>query len=305
MPAAIFDVGDFAIAGWATEATPGTPVAAANYVAGQIGSLNLDFNPDLQDVDIMSGKINQTVAIVPRKGRGQWSLATDLFPTLNYTFLSQNGVGATAIAPTSFTLSASMKAGAYQYPGCRSTQMRIRGDAATGAMVQYTGLFTGRPVPIAALAAPSLTGEDPYTWENFKQVTLVSGATSVSDVESIDLTIDTPHAMGYGQSGVALPNILVCTGVHIKGTIQLYMNDTNIAEYNAAIAAGGTAGSLVFSWDKGPAVGTKLTSFTLANVKYTTPKIQYPKGGVDLITLGFSSFSPTLANQLVVAQTTH
>lgn len=304
MTAPIFDAGDFAIAGWANETTPGTPVAASAYVAGQLGSLSADFNPDLQAVNILSGALNQTVAIVPRKGSGTWGITSDFFPTLNYTFLAQQGVAATVSKPSPFTLSASMAAGAYQYPGCRCTLIRIQGNADVGGMISYSGLFTGRPVAISALSAPSLTGEDPYTWEDFKQMTLVSGASSVSDVESIDISIALTHAPGYGNSGVALPNILVCNGCYITGTLGLYMNDTNIAEYNDGIAPDGTAGSLAFNWDK-VATGTKKTTFTLAHVKYTTPRLQYPKDGVDLISLGFSSYSPTLANQLTVVQITH
>lgn len=300
---AIFDSGNFAIAGWANQPTL-TPVAPSAYVAGQLGSLRAPFNPDLQPVNILSGSLNQSVAIVPRRGSGTWQIAADLFPTLNYSFLAQQGVGATVTAPLQFTLTASMKAGAYRYPGCFANSIRFQGNAANGGMISYGGIYTARPIPISALSAPSLTGEDPYTWEDFKQVTLLTGASSVSDVESIDLTISLPRGLGYGNSGVALPNISVLNGCYISGTITLYMNDTNIAEYNAGIAPDGTAGSMVFIFDK-VTTGTKKTTFTLPNIKYVTPQLDYPRDGIDLITLGFNSFSPTLANQLTVVQVTN
>lgn len=298
----IFDTGNFAIAGWSDQPAVNTAVAAAHYVAGQPGSLTPDFDPDLQDVDIMSGALNQTVAVVTRKGKGAWGITHDFFPTLNVDFLAEQGVGATLIAPKRFTLTASGKMGAFQYPGAFSDTIRIRGDAATGGSVQYSGIFTERPIPVSALAAPGLTGEDPYTWEDFIHMTLVTGAASVSDVESIDMTITAMHALGYGEAGVSLPNIAVLNGLKIEGMITLFMNDTNVAEYNAAVAKDGTAGGLVFGWDK-VAVGTKRSVFTLPHVKYSKPKLTYPKDGIDLITLGFKSFSPTLANQLTFVQT--
>jgi hypothetical protein len=300
---AIFDSGNFAIAGWADQPTL-TPVAPSGYVAGQLGSLKAPFNPDLQPVNILSGSLNQSVAIVPRKGSGTWQIAADFFPTLNFPFLAEHGIAAVITAPKQFTLTASMKAGAYQYPGCFANSIRIQGDAANGGMISYGGIYTARPVPVAALSAPSLTGEDPYTWEDFKQVTLVTGASSVSDVEAMDISIALPRGLGYGNSGVALPNISALNGCYITGTITLYMNDTNVAEYNAGIASDGTAGSLVFIFDK-VLTGTKKTTFTLPHVKYTTPQLDYPKDGIDLITLGFSSFSPTLANQMTMVQVTN
>lgn len=301
---AIFDTGNFAIVGWANQPVVGTPVVPAHYAAGQPGSWQPDFDNDLQPVDILSGSLNQTVAVVPRKGKGAWKIINDLFPTLNIDFLAQHGVGATVGVPGRTTLTGSGKMGAYEYPGAFADTIRIRGDAATGGAIEYGGIFTERPVPVSALAAPSLTGEDPYTWEDFVQVTLLTGASSVSDVESIDMTITLMHDLGYGNSGVALPNIAVLRGVKIEGSIVLFMNDTNIAEYNAGIAKDGTAGGLIFGWDK-VAVGTKKSLFTLPHIKYTKPKLTYPKDGIDLITLGFTSFSPTLANQLTFVQTTN
>ena len=299
---AIFDTGNFAIAGWATQPVAGTPVAAANYLAGQLGSISADFDPDIQPVDILSGSLNQTVAAVTRKGKGAWKAASDLFQVMNINFLAQCGVGATITAPTRTTLTLSGAMGAYQYPGAFADTIRIRGDAATGGMIEYSGIYTERPVAVTALTAPSLTGDDPYTWEDFIQMTLLTGAASVNDVESIDMTISLMHALGYGNSGVALPNIAVVNAVKITGTVVLFMNDTNIAQYNAGIAKDGTAGSMVFGWDK-VITGTTKTLITLPHIKYSKPRISYPKDGIDLITLGFESYSPTLVNQLTFVQT--
>jgi hypothetical protein len=300
----IFDSGNFAIMGWADQALYGTPVVSAHYVAGQQGTFEAPFNPDLQPVSIMSGSLNQDVAMVTRKGTATWKITSDFFQTLNTDFLGKCGVGATITQPSRLTLSGSGKMGAFQYPSAFADTIRIHGDAATGAVIDYSGVYHERPVPISALAVPSLTGEDPYTWEDFIQMTLLTGAASIKDVESIDITISLPRALGYGNSGVALPNISVLNGVKISGTIVLYMNDTNVAEYNAGIAKDGTAGGLVFGWDK-VATGTKKSLFTLGHIKYTTPRLTYPKDGIDLVTLGFGSYSPTLANQLVFAQTTN
>lgn len=300
----IFDTGNFAIAGWAAQSVYGTPVVPAHYLAAQKGSIGGDFDPDLQDVDILSGSLNQTVAQVTRKGKGAWKATSDFFPTLNIDFLTQCGVGATIAAPGRTTLTLSAKYGAYQLASAFADTIRIRGDAATGGAIDYSGIYTERPVPVSALTAPTLAGEDPYTWEDFIHMTLLTGATSISDVESIDMTITMMHALGYGEAGVSLPNIAVVNGISIKGTVVFYANDTNVAEYNAGIAKDGTAGGLTFGWDK-LATGTKRSVFTLPHIKYTKPKLTYPKDGIDLVTLGFSSYSPTLANQLTFVQTTN
>lgn len=303
MTAPQYDSGELEILGWAAQPTSGTPVAAAHYVGGETGSFDYTEDDAREDADIMSGSGNQTVAIVDGQGDGSFSFSSRFFPVLNYDYLTGNcGFGSTLGIPALHTLSGSGLQGARQLPDCRVSSLRVQASAA-GVRWMAGGVFGYTSVPISALSAPSLSGQDPYTWQDSIGVTLATGASSAHDVQSIDMTISYIWNKGYGDGATRLPNIRIFGGWKIAGTLVLFLNDTNIAEYNASVAPNGIAGGLTWGFDK-VITGSKRTVFTHPHVKYSKAKLTYPKGGVDLVTLPFRSFSPTLANQLSIVQTT-
>lgn len=289
----IFDSGNQSISGWALETTPGTPVTVATYLPSTPGAVTPVFDPGMTAIDIAAGSINSCIAVVPKRGRGQWAITYEFYPTLGTTFITNNGFTTTIVRPASFTLTMSGAMKAYQYPGCRCNRMSFRMNNSGGITVAQSGFFTAKPVPIAALSAPSISGQDPYVYDDAGQCTLITGAVTANDMESFMLTLDMPHAMGYGNSGTTLANISVLQRVRVGGTISAYMNDTNIAEIVAANALDGTTGSLALTLTK----ASKSAAFAIGNAKYGSGNPSWPSNGLDLITLPWIGFSPTLGNQ--------
>ena len=287
-----YGVGDLAIVGWAVEATPGTPVAPTSYVPIDIGSSSPDFDPNRSAVDVAMGSPFTTIAVVDRKGKGTWSLKMQLYPTLGQDFLAMCGFTTGGlVAPQSFTLTQDYYAKSIAYPGCKCSKM-VFDISATGVMVTVSGEFTGRPVVGSPLSAPSVSGQDPYLFIDLGAVTLISGATTNQDAESIQITVDFVLATGYGNSGVPLPSVLQLARFGMSGKIALFFDSTNYTEYADFIASGGVAGAINIPFVR----GSHSAAIDILAAKYTKGPLTAPKDALDLVTLDFMAFSTTLTN---------
>lgn len=290
-----FGVGDQALWGWAPEVTSGTFVSPTGYIGLEPGQPAPRFNPARTGNDIAGGSPNVTGSVTDRKGSGTWQVNLKLYPSLNLDFLAACGLtGSGLVAPSSLSLQVNAGGKSLKYAGCRANRIVLSGSMDQDFMAQVSGFFTTRPVPASLLSTPTWTITDPYIWTDLGQLTLLSGATTASDLESFSLTVDMVHAMGYGNSGVPLANIVKHSRFNIAGQIAAYMNDTNYVELADMFANGGVAGALSVPFVSG---GNSVT-IAVPNAKYTTGDVTLPAQGLDLMTLQLQSFSPSLTNQM-------
>ena len=290
-----YSTGDLSLWGYATESTPGTFVSPTAYIAVEPGQPLPKFNPARGTIDIAGGLPNVTANVVDRKGSGTWQIAMKIFPSTNLAFLTACGLTSGGlVAPSSLSLQVNDGAKSYEFAGCRANKIVLSSSIDNDFMATVSGFFTTRPVVTSALSAPSWSIEQPYIWTNLGAVTLLSGGTTNSDLESFSVQIDLVHAMGYGNAGVPLPNIVKLSRFMVSGQVQAYLNDSNYAEFSAMIANGGTGGSLSIPFTTTGHTAT----LAIANAKYTTGDMAMPAQGLDMITLPFQSYTSTLGNQL-------
>ena len=303
----IYGVGDQTILGWGVESTPGTAVAPTSYVPIDIGSSAPTFDPNRAAVDVAMGSPNVTIAVVDRKGKGTWSMAMQAFPVLGADFLAACGLSSTGLAaPSSLTLVQDYKGKKIQYPGSRATKILIKGDAQNGIVITVSGEFIARPIVGSPLSVPTVSGtnNDPFTYVDLGAVTLISGATTAMDLESFEISIDMPHALGYGNSGSPLPSVMALSRFGITGKLTVFFSDVNVAEYNAMIVADGLIGAINLPFSKTVGAETYTLDIALSHAKYQNGPLTAPKDGLDMLDLNFISFSPNLTNQITYTQTT-
>jgi len=293
MTAPRYDTGGQAITGWAIETTPNTPVAAAHTLPVMPGAGDGNVDWGLTPVEIAAGSVFGVAAQVQSNGRGTWTAAYPLYPTLGADFIAACGwTSGGLVVPQAFSLTISTKAKALRYSGCHCNSIRLNSGTGNNgiAMITLSGIVAGGEDEQPPLAVPSITAEDPFLHLDLQDATLLSGAVTAHDLRDVQIDIMLAHAAERGNLSL-LPNIVALDNIQVKGSIAVYFSDTNFAELDAAKA--GTPGPLSFVWTKAGAGGGTKTA-AIAHTKYHGGRLQRPKGGLDMLTLAFSAFSGTL-----------
>ena len=293
MTAPLYDTGGQAITMWAAETTPNTPVAGTHMLPVMPGQGDATVDWGLFGVEIAAGSVFAVGAQVQSNGKGTWNASYPLYPTLGEDFIANNGLTSGGlVVPVSFSLTLSAKGRAVRYAGCHCTSIKISSGSGNNgvAMVAMSGLVAGGQDTLTPLAVPSVTAEDPFIHRDLQDITLLSGATTVKDVRDVSVDIALNHAADRGN-GALLPNIVALDGIIVKGSLMVFFNDTNYAEF--AAAQSGTASALSLHWLKAGTGGATKT-LAIGHAKYNSGQLKRPKGGLDLLTLPWASFSPTL-----------
>lgn len=271
MAAEIDTVGSELVTGWGIETTPGTAVAATNYVMDDPKQQKFTFDPDRKPSKYTTGTPFVDRVAVDKKGKGTGSLSFPVGPTMHQDLLAQCGLTSAGLAaPASMTFTLGYGAvTSYQYAGCRVSKIKLDIKAGNDMTATVDFDFTRRLLAQSPLAVPAFVAEDPYVLSDMGLTDTIGETGIVDRVGEFEITIDLKNAMFYG-AGQPLPTRIGNATRCAEGSFSKLF--TELSEVNAFIAPGGTMRPMVFRMAK----GAHSLTITVQNAKYNGLTIDTP-----------------------------